>query len=190
MKIPLIELLENNPIIAAIKDDQGLEKAIQSPCEIIFVLYGNLINISWIVDKIHHANKYAIVHVDLIDGTSSKEIVVDFIKSTTKAHGIISSRAPLLKAAKEKGLYTIHRFFLIDSLSYHNLPKQYAASHADVIEIMPGCVIPKVLAWVQNLMHMPIIASGLVCEKEDAVAALKAGAVAVSTSSPEIWDAL
>ena len=35
--------------------------------------------------------------MDLLEGTSSKEIVVDFVKSTTGADGIISTKTPMLK---------------------------------------------------------------------------------------------
>lgn len=72
-------------------------------------------------------------------------------------------------------------------MSYHNLPKQVAASKTDCVEILPGCM-PKVLGWVQDAISQPIVASGLVCDKEDVLMALKAGAVAISSTSPDVWD--
>ena len=70
-----IEKLEANPVIAAVKDDQGLEKAIQTECEIIFILYGDICTISQIVDKVKSAGKLAMVHLDLITGlNNTKEI--------------------------------------------------------------------------------------------------------------------
>jgi len=184
----LLQILKGNPVIASVKDEAGLRKALDSRSGIIFVLFGNICNIASIVKRIHQAQKLAIVHFDLIEGTSSKEIVVDYLKNTANVDGIISAKAAILKAAKNKKLYTVHRFFLIDSLSFNSLPKQYAASQADIIEIMPGCVSTKVLGWVRDMMRMPLIASGLVCDKDDALAALAAGATAISTSSSEIWD--
>jgi len=186
----LLNLLKDNPVIASVKDEAGLRRALTSRAGLIFILFGNVCNIASLVKRVHQAEKAAMVHVDLIEGLSGKEIVVDYLKNTAKVDGIISSKAAVLRAAKNKNLYTVHRFFLIDSLSFHSLPKQYATSQADIIEIMPGCLTPKVLKWVQELMKRPIIASGLVCEKEDVVAALKAGAIAVSTSSFEIWDTM
>lgn len=186
----LLNLLKDNPIIASVKDEDGLRKALTSRAGIIFVLFGNICNLASLVKRVHQAEKVAMVHVDLIEGLSGKEIVVDYLKNTAKVDGIISSKAAILRAAKNKNLYTVHRFFLIDSLSFHSLPKQYGTSQADIIEIMPGCLTPKVLKWVQDLMKLPIIASGLVCEKEDVAAALKAGAMAISTSSYEVWDTI
>lgn len=187
MSLNFIEILDENPIIAGIKDDAGLEKVLHSSCDVVFVLYGNICTISNIVNKIKNVGKYAFVDIDLVEGTSNKEIVVDFMRKTTKADGIISSKASIVRAAREKGFFTVHRFFLIDSMSYRNLPKQYAVSKADIVEILPGCM-PKVLGWVQEAIDVPVIASGLVCDKEDVVTALQAGAIAISSTNLDVWD--
>ncbi|MGX7418353.1 glycerol-3-phosphate responsive antiterminator [Carnobacterium gallinarum] len=187
MKANIIEVLEENPIVAAIKDNKGLEKVLTSSCEVIFVLYGDICSIGGIVQKLKDAGKYVFVDIDLVEGTSTKEIVVDFMKNVTKTDGIISSKASIVRAAKEKGFFTIHRFFLIDSKSFKNLPKQYSNSKADIVEILPGAM-PKVLGWVQEAVKVPIIASGLVCDKEDVLIALRAGAIAVSSTNEDVWD--
>lgn len=187
MKQRIIDILEDNPIIAGIKDDSGLEKVLQSKCNVVFVLYGNISNIHLIVDKLKKAGKTVFVDIDLVVGTSAKEVVVDFMKNTTETDGIISSKAPIVRAAKERGYHTIHRFFLIDSMSYHNLPRQLKNSTADVVEVMPGA-LPKVIGWVQEKVNVPIIASGLVCDKEDVLIALGAGAVAISSTNQNVWD--
>ena len=49
---------------------------------------------------------------DLIDGLSSKEVAVTFLRENTLADGIISTKPPIVKAAKEQGLLAIQRFFL------------------------------------------------------------------------------
>ena len=38
------DALENSPIIAAIKDDAGLEKCLASDSQIVFILYGSILN--------------------------------------------------------------------------------------------------------------------------------------------------
>lgn len=38
----LLEMLETNPIVAAIKDEAGLEAALKSEVGIVFVLHGDL----------------------------------------------------------------------------------------------------------------------------------------------------
>ena len=45
----IIDLLEESPVIAAVKDDEGLEESFKSECTIIFILYGTICNIAEIV---------------------------------------------------------------------------------------------------------------------------------------------
>lgn len=190
----LRELLEADPIIAAIKDEQDLAAVLRSQCRIVFILYGNLCSIGQIVRTLHGAGKLTFVHADLLDGASSRDVVVDFLHEATGTDGIISTKSSLLKAAHAHGMYTVHRFFLIDSLSRSTLVRQAAACGADCVEILPGYG-PKGIQWVLQDMaaaHLdkPLIASGLVSCKEDVTNALSAGASAVSSSSRRVWDEL
>jgi glycerol uptake operon antiterminator len=180
-------ILQDNPIIAGIKDDRDLKSVLQSDCTVVFILYGDVLNIGEIVQKIKDHGKMAFINVDLLDGFSNKEVVVKYLKKHTRADGILSSKAYMIKAAKSQGFFTIHRFFLIDSFSFHNLDKQIEISQPDCVEIMPGCM-PKVISWVIEKIDIPLIAGGLVCEKDDVVAALKAGASAISSTNIEVWS--
>ena len=47
--------------------------------------------------------------------------------------------------------------------------------------------MPKILRQVLESVNKPVIAGGLIREKEDVTAALAAGAVAVSATSPAVW---
>jgi len=182
----LADLLEANPSIAGVKDENGLRMALRSDCRIIFVLFGDVLNIGNIVRKVKEYGKLCCINVDLIEGFSSKDVVIQFLKQHTQADGILSSKAAMIKAAKAAGFITIHRFFIIDSFSYHNLGKQIEISRPDYVEIMPGW--PKVISWVVNSIHTPVIAGGLVCEKGDALEALRAGAKAISSTNPIVWS--
>ena len=104
-----IEKIEDNPIIAAIKDDAGLEKSLETDIDVIFVLYGDVCSIPNIVKRIKDAGKTVVVHMDLINGLTSKEISLDFIKEHTEADGIITTKQNLIKHAKEHGLNTVLR---------------------------------------------------------------------------------
>ena len=45
MKKEFKEAIEDSPIIAAIKDDEGLKKCLTSESRVIFILYGDICNI-------------------------------------------------------------------------------------------------------------------------------------------------
>lgn len=180
------EEVEECPVIAAVKDMSGLRRCMESESKIIFVLFGDICNIREIVKTMKDGGKTVIVHVDLINGLSSKEVSVDFIKNHTEADGIISTKLTLIKRAKELGLFTVFRFFVIDSLAFENIKKQGEAARPDFIEILPG-VMPKVIRRILSITSVPIIAGGLINDKDDVMEALSAGAVSISTTNQEVW---
>ena len=72
MHSEFMEALENSPVIAAVKDDDGLKKCLETDSSIVFILYGDICNIPQIVETVKSAGKIAMVHVDLIHGLSPK----------------------------------------------------------------------------------------------------------------------
>lgn len=180
------EAIENTPIIPAIKDAENLEQCLKSDACVIFVLFGDICNIAEIVERIKAEGKLAMVHMDLIAGLGSKEVSVDYIKERTKADGIITTKPMLAKHARELGLATVLRFFIIDSMALSNLSKQTREARPDCIEVLPG-VMPKIIRKITGENKTPLIAGGLISDKEDVCNALDAGAVAVSSTNAKIW---
>lgn len=186
MRHRILEEFEDCPVIAAIKDEEGLKRCLHSEIQIVFVLYGDICNISSIVGRLKKAGKTVIIHIDLIAGLSSKEIAVTYIKSVTHADGIISTRPAVIREAKEEGLFAIMRFFVIDSIAFENIGRQIEGVRPDMIEILPG-VMPKVIQRICRESKVPVIAGGLIADKEDIMAALGAGAVSISTTRQAVW---
>lgn len=183
----LENILEDSPIVAAVKDESGLEQCLNSPCRVVFVLFGDLNSVSGIVAKLKASGKTVFVHADLVEGLSAREAAVDYLVQTAQPDGIISTRLPLLRFAKAKGLHTILRFFLIDSIAMENITSMKNERCVDMIEVMPG-LMPKIVKRVSASCGKPIIAGGLVTEKSDVVSALEAGAIAVSSTNIGVWS--
>ena len=184
------DAVEANPVIAAVKNDAGLQAAVEmEEIQVIFVLYGDVCTIPEILERIKAAGKKAMVHIDLIAGLSAKEISVEFIARQTRADGIITTKPALVRRAKELGIFAVLRFFVIDSLALkniENLEMQCGTSRPDFIEVLPG-VMPKVLGRIAKVSRIPMIAGGLITEKEDVIAALSVGAIAVSSTNQDVW---
>ncbi len=188
MEQKIFDLIEADPVIAAIKDDEGLKACCgYTDIRMVFILYGDICSIKQIVEQVKAAGKIAMVHVDLIGGLSGKEVAVDFIRYETKADGIISTKPALIKRGKELQLTTTLRVFVLDSMAFENIQKQMGIARPDMIEILPG-LMPKIIRRISRLVKVPVIAGGLISEKEDVVAALAAGATAVSTTNPSVWE--
>jgi glycerol-3-phosphate responsive antiterminator len=186
MKKEFKEALLDSTIIAAIKDEEGLEKCKNSDSRVVFILYGDICSIPDIVDEVKASGKIALVHLDLIAGLNSKEIAVDFIRKYTCADGIITTRPALVKRARELSLHTILRLFVIDSMAYENIDRQLAAARPDVIEILPA-LMPKVIGRICRQTSIPVIAGGLVSDKEDIMELLEAGVTSISSTNPQVW---
>ena len=92
----------------------------------------------------------------------------------------------LIKKAKELGMYTILRYFLLDSMAFENIRQQQHIVRPDFIEVLPG-VMPRVIKRICGSVKTPIIAGGLITDKEDVMAALSAGAIAVSSTNHQVW---
>lgn len=179
------EIIEDTPVIMAVKDWAGVRQCIGQESKVVFILFGDICNIDEIVKIVKDAGKLAIVHMDLITGLGNKEISVDYIRKSTEADGIISTKPAMIKRGKELDLFTILRFFLLDSIALENVMKQ-DGSFADMIEILPG-IMPKVTRCVTESLSIPVICGGLISDKEDIINALSAGAVAISTTNPVAW---
>ena len=184
------EIVEENPVIAAVKDEEGVETCCtMEEVKVIFVLYGDICSIPGIVKRIKEAGKTALVHIDLITGLSAKEAAVDYIKNSTSADGILSTKPLMIQRAKELSMYAVLRYFVIDSMaikSIENLDRQ-RGKKPDFIEVMPG-VMPKVIRKICGSSRIPVIAGGLIADKEDVMGALEAGAVAVSSTNRSVWE--
>lgn len=167
------------------KNDAELSLALQSEVEVVFLLYGNILTVADLVGRVHKTGKSVFVHLDLIEGLAAKEVAADFIARYTEADGIISTKTQLTKRAKELGLVSIQRFFLLDSKALNNV-EQFNRAAADIVEVLPG-LMPKITRWVARTTQKPVIAGGLIQDKEDVITALSAGAVAVSTTNSTVW---
>lgn len=178
-----------NPVIAAVKNESGLNKCIQIPeISVVFVLYGSVAMIGRLVEQLKQADKTVIVHMDLVAGLSAKAEAVDFIAQYTRADGIISTRIDQIRRARELSLYTVYRIFAIDSKVLDNVAGNRAiCEYADFVEILPG-LMPKVIRMMCRHLAVPVITGGLISEKEDVIAALDAGAAAISATNQDVWE--
>ena len=179
--------IEGNPVIAAVKDQEGLEKCCGlEDIQVVFILFGDICSIGEIVSRVRKSGKLAMVHLDLVTGLSSKEIAVDYIKDNTGADGIITTKPQLIKRGRELSMCTILRYFLIDSMALENIRYQQRTVKPDFIEVLPG-LMPQIIDKISRLSRIPIIAGGLITDKESVLGALAAGAIAVSTTNQDVW---
>ena len=123
--------------------------------------------------------------MDLVEGIGKDAAGLEYVREQG-ADGIISTRAGMIRPAKETGLLTVQRFFMVDSQSVRTAEETLKTTRADMIEVMPG-LLPKVIEKLAVSGRTPVIAGGLIETVEEIRAAFAAGASAVSTAKVELW---
>ncbi|MFA6940216.1 MAG: glycerol-3-phosphate responsive antiterminator [Clostridiaceae bacterium] len=181
------DLLADNPIIAAVRDEDDLENAVKSKAKIVFVLFGDIINIPDISKKLMDNSKKVFIHLDMIGGLKADQAGVKFIKKYVNPSGIITTKTANIKYGNQQGLITIQRMFIVDSLSFKTGIKSLKDVSPNAIEVMPG-VSADIIKRIREKVNLPIIAGGLVSQKSDIYSALDAGAVAISTTCRKLWN--
>ena len=142
---------------------------------------------SRLVQQIKAADKVALVHIDLVEGLSNREIAVDALKELCDPDGIISTRPTQVRRARHLGMVTVQRGFILDSMSVTSLRSQLNIGKPDFIEILPG-IMPRVITEMSQATPTPVIAGGLIKYKDEVLAAIRAGAIAVSTTCQAVWE--
>lgn len=187
MKETVIDKVELNPVIAAVQHEEDLEIAIKSQVTTIFLLCADIFNAKSLVDRIKNAGKSALIHIDFLQGIGKDAKAIDYIIQVIQPDGVISTKSSHIKIAKEKGMFTIQRFFLIDNKSFEMTTKSVQSIQPNMIEIMPG-VMPAIIHRITRQLTIPVIVGGLISSKQDILEALKAGAVGASTGKKDLWE--
>lgn len=173
-------------IIAAVRTTEEFEAALLSKVGIIFDLSPDIMSLSQRSRAAKSAGKKLFIHMDLASGIGKDASGVLFAKNAG-VDGIISTRVNIIKLAREAGLFTVQRFFIVDSHSVDTSIDSIRQSKPDMIEVMPG-IVTKVIDTLREKVNPPIIAGGLIESKSEIAFAEKAGAYAVSTGKKELWN--
>lgn len=176
--------LERFPIIAAIRDNRW-RQALNSPAEILFYLEANILTVRDRIRQAHDAGKIVFVHLDLAEGIGKDRSGLQYLQECG-VDGIISTRSPIIRTARELGMLTVQRIFALDSQGMGTVQEMLHAANPHFMEIMPG-VIPKIVKRFSS-GEVPVIAGGLIETKAEITAALGSGATAISTGCPELWE--
>lgn len=173
-------------VFAATRSEEDFAAALASPAEVIFDLQFDLLAAPRKVKAAHEAGKHLFVHVDMARGVGKDESGMQYL-SAIGVDGMISTKPGLIKCAREQGLFTVQRCFVVDSRSIETAVDSLRISRPDFLECMPGTVF-KALACLRTQTDIPIIAGGLIETRDEVAEAIRVGAAAVSTGKRELWS--
>src|SRR5438477_10263984 len=89
------DVLERRHIIAAVRNEEGLNIAEKSPTETVYLLYGNTLNIAQLLRRLRNSGKLPLVNLDLLAGFSRDAINAEYI-AFCGASGVLSTNADVL----------------------------------------------------------------------------------------------
>ena len=181
------EVLGDTHIIAAVRKPEALNRALESPVKIVYLLFGNPMNIGPMLKSVRDCGKIPLVNIDLLQGISRDGYAVEFLANCGTA-GIISTNHETLRAARAQELITVLRTFMIDSASVESARRFLTQFQPDAIELLPAIAAPLVVERIRkDHPELRVIAGGLVSNLKQVEELILANVNAVSLSDPALW---
>ena len=180
-----IAALAGSPCFPAVTTEEQFDRALLSPAEVLFVLRANGLELGHLVNRAHERGKLVAVHLDLIAGLRSDRAAVGWL-ARSGADAVITSHGHLVAAIKNQSMVAVQRLLAAHRSQLSAGLASIARSEPDVVEFLPGVVLPQVRHLLPRL-GPPMLAGGFVRTRDDVRAILAAGALAVTTSREDLW---
>lgn len=155
------------PVIASVTREEQIPSAADSKVERVILMAGSIMTLDGIMKRMHKKGKQVYVHTDGING-------------------IVSTKSSMIMVAKHAGIRSIQRVFAIDSAAVDTAVRMVRQCRPDEVELMPG-LMPRVIRTFKEQAGVPLIAGGLIRNRDEVEAALSSGADYVSIGEESFW---
>ena len=179
-------IFDNRKVAASVRTDEDFREALTSDVEVIFMQNSDILNVKDQISAAHTAGKKVFIHMDFAEGIGKDRAGLNFVK-LMGADGILTTKTGMIRSARDIGLITVQRFFIVDSHSVDTAVDSIKIAKPDVVEIMPRVVKKKIKEFAEKV-DTPILAGGLIEFEEEVDNAIDAGAKAVSTANKKLWN--
>ncbi|GAI97972.1 unnamed protein product, partial [marine sediment metagenome] len=150
-------------------------------------LYGDIFNLPQIMEECKKYNKLVFLHMDLIKGIGRDREGLIYLAKKELCNGIVTTKNNLIDTAKKQGLIAIQRLFLLDSAALKTGEQILKHNQPDAVEILPGIAAPYFIEHIYKKLLCPVIAGGLISDKNEIEKLFQKGVLAISTSRKELW---
>lgn len=183
-----LNVIRANPVIACLEPGESLEVVKSAPVSAVIIQHGTLQTLPEMVQQIQLHNKFTLVEVDRLDGVKADASGLQFLDDN-HVDAVITTRGNILGNIAATDMLSILRCFLVDRKSRDKLVELTRNLKPNLLEVLPAQVVGDVSQVLEEKnLGVPVIASGLLSGSAQVREALDAGAVAVSTSLPRLWQ--
>lgn len=151
----------------------------------ILLRHCNPLDFRTLLENAHERGLAVYVNMDHIDGIAPDAAGLRHLATQLHIKGVVSSHGKVLAQAKSFGLQTVQRIFAVDSTGLEVALESVDEQQVDLLAISPALVIPYAVS--QMTLDLPFIGSGFVSTPQQVQTVLRAGAIGVTVSRPELW---
>ncbi|EIJ47844.1 GlpP family transcriptional regulator [Herbaspirillum sp. GW103] len=172
--------------MAAIYGMQHLTAFLDSAAEVGIMAHVELRELQAVIASFKAAGKFPLLNVDTCEGLAQDKAAIDYLVAIG-VPALVSTRVATLVRANRAGMITMQKVFVTDRTTWPRSLKALEQSEPNLVQLMPAPMLTQ-LQQADRAVLPPIVASGFVCNEDDARAALAAGAVALSSSEQRLWN--
>jgi glycerol uptake operon antiterminator len=182
----LLSVSDRQKIIPVLENRAELLRALNAPqISTVLLRHCNLLDLRPILDHAFEHEVAVYVIVDHIDGIHPDSAGLRFLAHQLHIAGIVSNNPRILALGKGFELETIQRLFAVDSTGLDSALESVDSHNVDLLDISPALVIPYVVP--HTVLPLPFIGSGLVSTFQQVQSVLRAGALRVTATRPELY---
>lgn len=174
------------PVIASVTREEQIPSAADSKVERVILMAGSIMTLDGIMKRMHKKGKQVYVHTEMVGGLGKDAAAIEFLVEMFGINGIVSTKSSMIMVAKHAGIRSIQRVFAIDSAAVDTAVRMVRQCRPDEVELMPG-LMPRVIRTFKEQAGVPLIAGGLIRNRDEVEAALSSGADYVSIGEESFW---
>ena len=127
-----MSVFSSRKVAAAVRTREDFEIALQSRVDVIFLLYSNILTMDKYINKAKSTGKRIFIHMDFAEGIGKDMAGLEFLKHLG-ADGILTTKTNMIRPAKDLGLITVQRFFIVDSHSVDTAVESIRIAKPDIV---------------------------------------------------------
>lgn len=185
-KQDFLRLARGFPVAAAVKSSHDMQVALESDALLIFLLKGDVFQITPFIVQAHQRGKGIVVHIDLISGVGRDRAGIQYLHEIG-VDAVITSRSQLVSAGRAEGLIMIQRLLLIDDSALEIGVRTITRAAPDFVEVLPGIIFPEIAPTLQRLLPGPFIVGGFIRDADEVAHIRASGALLSSSSTVALW---